>query len=80
MPASVTDRFHIAGSKWARPDAARVIYADGAGAGEPAAGDVELSHWAPNQTAAEYKADRSTEIRLRYASSPSRRDAPELMD
>ncbi len=75
MPTSVTDRFHIAGSKRARPDAARVIYADGTGAGTLAPGDVELSHWVPNQTAAEFKADTSTEICLRYASSPTRRDA-----
>jgi hypothetical protein len=37
--------------------------------------DIELSHWVPNQTAAEFKADSSTEICLRYAASASRRDA-----
>ena len=52
-----------------------MIYADGAGAGALRAGaDIELSHWVPNQTAAEFKADTSTEICLRYASSPSRDD------
>ena len=75
VTTSVTNRFHIQGSNRPRPDAARVIYADGAGAGTLAESDVELSHWVPNQTVAEFKADTSTEICLRYASSPSRRDA-----
>lgn len=76
MTTSVTDQFHIQGSSRPRPDATRVIYADGARAGALRAGaDIELSHWVPNQTAAELKADTSTEICLRYASSAARRDA-----
>jgi hypothetical protein len=76
MTTSVTDRFHIEGSSYPRPDVARVIYADGAGAGRVRAGvDVELSHWVPNQTAAAFKADTSTEICLRYASSAARQPA-----
>lgn len=73
MPASVTNRFYIEGSRAPRPAADRIIYADGAGAGRLRPGiDVELSHWVPNRTAAEFKADTSTEICLRYASSPAR--------
>jgi hypothetical protein len=76
MTASVTDRFYIEGTTRPRPEAECVIYADGAGAGRVRAGaDIELSHWVPNQTPAEYKADSSTEICLRYAASASRRDA-----
>jgi hypothetical protein len=75
MTTSVTDRFHIVGSSRPRPDVERVIYADGAGAGGLRAEDVELSHWVPNQTDAAFKADTSTEICLRYAASPDRRDA-----
>jgi len=33
MTTAVTDRFYIEGTTQPRPDAARVIYADGAGAG-----------------------------------------------
>jgi hypothetical protein len=73
MTTSVTDRFYIEGSGHPRPAAARVIYADGAGGGSLRPGtDVELSHWVPNQTAPEFKADTSTEICLRYASNPAR--------
>ena len=76
MTTSVTDRFYIEGSGHPRPEAERVIYADGAGGGSLRPGiDIELSHWVPNQTAAELKADTSTEICLRYASSPARRTA-----
>src|SRR6478735_7343784 len=76
MTTAVTDRFYIEGTTHPRPDAARVIYADGAGAGRVRSGtDIELSHWVPNQTAAEFKADSSTEICLRYAGSPARREA-----
>lgn len=76
MPAAVTDRFFIEGSRGPRPDADCVIYADGAGAGRLRPGvDIELSHWVPNRTDAQFKADTSTEICLRYASSPARRDA-----
>ena len=75
MTTAVTDRFYIEGTTHPRPDAAHVIYADGAGAGRVRAGtDIELSHWVPNQTAPEFKADTSTEICLRYASSPARED------
>ncbi len=76
MRASVTSRFYIEGSRDPRPAANRVVYADGAGAGRLRPGiDVELSHWVPNRTAAEFKADTSTEICLRYAASPARLDA-----
>jgi hypothetical protein len=75
MTTSVTNRFYIEGSGHPRPPAARVIYADGAGGGSMRPGtDIELSHWVPNQTAHEFKADTSTEICLRYASSPARED------
>ena len=76
MTTSVTDRLYIEGTTHPRPAAECVIYADGAGAGRVRVGtDVELSHWVPNQTPAEFKADSSTEICLRYASSAARRDA-----
>lgn len=72
----VADRFHVAGSRDPRPEAARVIYADGADAGRVRRpGDIELSHWVPNETAAPYKADTSTEICLRYVADPGREPA-----
>src|SRR6266850_686336 len=79
MTTSVTDRFYVEGSRHPRPPASRVIYAVGAGARNVRPGaDIELSHWVPNQTAPEFKADTSTEICLRYAASPAR-DALDLV-
>ena len=73
--ATVTDRFHIVGSRHTRPDAPRTIYADGAGAkGRRPGVDIELSHWVPNSTPARYKADTSTGICLRYVADPATDD------
>jgi hypothetical protein len=72
----VADRFHVDGSTDPRPDAPRVIYADGADAGRARRpGEIELSHWVPNATDARYKADTSTEICLRYVADPARESA-----
>lgn len=75
MTNPITGRFHIDGSRDARPEAGRVIYADGSRAAQTRPGvDIDLSHWVPNTTPAQYKADTSTEICLRYVAAPSHTD------
>jgi hypothetical protein len=64
-------RFEIVGSTSARPDAERIIFCDGTG-GElfrPET-DIELSHWRPNTTPAEYRAGTSTEMCYRFLDAP----------
>jgi hypothetical protein len=65
------DRFHIIEFGAARPDADRIIFCDGTG-GElfRADSDLELSHWRPNRTPAEYRAGTSTEICFRFLDNP----------
>ena len=65
------DRFEIVGSKSARPKADRIIFCDGTGGSlfQPET-DLELSHWRPNKTPAEYRAGTSTEICFRFLDNP----------
>jgi hypothetical protein len=65
------DRFEIVESGAPRPDADRILFCDGTG-GEMfrAETDLELSHWRPNRTPAEYRAGTSTEICLRFLDHP----------
>jgi hypothetical protein len=61
---------HITGSRAPRPPAARVIFCDGGVDATYRDGvDLELSHWIPNATPAQYKASTSTEICIRFAES-----------
>jgi uncharacterized protein DUF6687 len=62
-------RFHFAEPGVAMPPTTATLYVDGtapAGALRPRA-DLELSHWVPNRSPAEWKADSSTEMCLRFA-------------
>jgi len=51
------DRFEIVGHDSPRPEAEQIIFCDGTGGGlfQPET-DLELSHWRPNKTPAEYRA------------------------
>lgn len=65
------DRFEIIAHDAPRPDAERILFCDGAGGGlfrDDA--DLELSHWRPNRTPAEYRAGTSTEICFRFLDHP----------
>jgi len=67
----VIDRFEIVAPGSPRPQAERIIFCDGTGGALfQAATDLELSHWRPNCTPAEYRADTSTEICFRFLDSP----------
>jgi len=65
------DRYEILDSAAPRPDAEHILFCDGTG-GEHfrADADLELSHWRPNHTAAEYRAGTSTEICYRFLDNP----------
>lgn len=65
------DRFEILDSNSPRPDAERIIFCDGTGGAifQPHS-DLELSHWRPNGTPAEYRAGTSTEICFRFLEGP----------
>lgn len=65
------ERFEIIGHESTRPDAEQIIFCDGTG-GEVfrAETDLELSHWRPNRTPAEYRAGTSTEICFRFLQDP----------
>jgi hypothetical protein len=68
---SMIERFEIIGSTSARPDAERIIFCDGTdGRLFHADIDLELSHWRPNRTPAEYRAGTSTEICFRFLDNP----------
>ena len=61
---------HVLGSKRPRPESSATLFCDGSADGSFREGtDVELSHWIPNRTPAEFRADTSTEICLRFAES-----------
>lgn len=64
-------RFEIIGHESPRPDADRILFCDGTGGSlfRPET-DLELSHWRPNRTPAEYRAGTSTEICLRFLDNP----------
>ena len=65
------DRFEIVGSTSARPKAERIIYCDGTGGSlYQTETDLELSHWRPNKTPAEFRAGTSTEICFRFLDNP----------
>jgi hypothetical protein len=70
----MTPRFFITDENQEKPSSKRTIYADGSKDKDFREGhDLELSHWVPNITPAEFKADTSTEICLNYvANSPDR--------
>lgn len=65
------DRYEIIDHDSARPDAERIIFCDGTGGAcyRPET-DLELSHWRPNHTPAEYRAGTSTEICFRFLDRP----------
>lgn len=65
------DRFEIIEHGASRPDADRLLFCDGTEAGifRPD-NDLELSHWRPNHTPAEYRAGTSTEICFRFVDNP----------
>ena len=65
------NRFEILSDKTIRPDADRIIFCDGTGGKifDPGS-DLELSHWRPNRTPAEYRAGTSTEICFRFLDNP----------
>ena len=65
------DRYEILNSAAPRPDAEHILFCDGTG-GEHfrADADLELSHWRPNHTPAEYRAGTSTEICYRFLDNP----------
>jgi hypothetical protein len=65
------ERFEIVGSTSTRPDAAQILFCDGTGGGLfRGESDIELSHWRPNKTPAEYRAGTSTEICFRFLDAP----------
>jgi hypothetical protein len=65
------DRFEIIGHDSPRPDAEHIIFCDGTGGGIfRKSTDLELSHWRPNCTPAEYRAGTSTEICYRFLDTP----------
>ena len=68
---SMINRFEILSDKTIRPDADRIIFCDGTGGKifDPGS-DLELSHWRPNRTPAEYRAGTSTEICFRFLDNP----------
>ena len=67
----MVDRFEIVDSASTRPEAERIIFCDGTGGNLFRAGtDLELSHWRPNRTPAEYRAGTSTEICFRFLDNP----------
>jgi hypothetical protein len=65
------ERFEIIDLGDGRPDAERIVCCDGSG-GEwfRDETDLELSHWQPNRTPAEYRAGTSTEICFRFLDHP----------
>lgn len=65
------DRFEIVGSKSPRPPAEKILFCDGTGGSLlQTETDLELSHWRPNLTPAEYRAGTSTEICFRFLDNP----------
>lgn len=65
------DRFEILDHDSPRPEAERILFCDGSGGKLFRADtDLELSHWRPNLTPAEYRAGTSTEICFRFLDNP----------
>ena len=65
------DRFEIIDHDSPRPKAQRILFCDGTGDKQfQPETDLELSHWRPNRTPAEYRAGTSTEICFRFLDHP----------
>ena len=65
------ERFLILDHDASRPDAEHVIFCDGSGGGIfREDNDLDLSHWRPNRTPTNYRADTSTEICFRFLDDP----------
>lgn len=65
------DRFEIVDATSPRPPAERIIFCDGTGGRLfRAQTDLELSHWRPNTTPAEYRSGTSTDIAFRFLDAP----------
>jgi len=65
------DRFEIIDHDSPRPEAERIVFCDGTEEKIFRADtDLELSHWRPNRTPAEYRAGTSTEICFRFVENP----------
>lgn len=65
------DHFEILDFSAPRPNAERVIFCDGSGRDQfRVATDLDLSHWRPNRTPADYRAGTSTEICFRFLENP----------
>src|SRR5690606_24250293 len=65
------DRFELIRYDSQRRDAEKIVFCDGTGGRlfRPET-DLELSHWRPNRTPAEYRAGTSTEICFRFLDRP----------
>ena len=60
-------KFYIIGSETKRPSSRKTIFTDGSPDQTFRENtDIELSHWIPNRTAKQYRADTSTEICMRF--------------
>lgn len=68
-------RFFITDQSNQKPQSKRCIFADGSKDKDFRPGtDLELSHWVPNETPEQFKADTSTEICLNYVATSEDRD------
>lgn len=63
-------KFHILGSNFDQPESKQTIFVDGSPEIFREGKDIELSHWLPNRTNKEFKADTSTEICLNFIENP----------
>jgi hypothetical protein len=69
------DSFLILDHGAGRPEAARVVFCDGSGGDNfREQSDLDLSHWRPNRTPRQYRADTSTEICFRFLDDAIRAD------
>ncbi|MBL0385735.1 hypothetical protein JJB07_03640 [Tumebacillus sp. ITR2] len=65
-------QFFVLGSSDVRPQSAKTIFADGSADSTYREGvDMELSHWIPNRTPEEFKANTSTEICMKFVAAHS---------
>ncbi|KEO81864.1 DUF6687 family protein [Tumebacillus flagellatus] len=65
-------QFYVLGSSEPRPESVRTIFADGSADQTYRDGvDLELSHWIPNRTPSEFKANTSTEICMNFVAGNS---------
>lgn len=66
----MVSRFEIIDFGASRPDAERILFCDGTASFYNPETDLDLSHWRPNRTPAEYRAGTSTEICFRFVHRP----------